>query len=177
MRDQSELDRHDRQAGRQLLVISVPIEILLIVGAFLVPAPTMIVAASFGAVVNVLCIVHPVAAIRLASGRFAELFPAPKPTTRAGDEGRLDDPPPARVGLESVRKVVAAVQEGTPLEVALLERDLSKRRRRWIGVGLMIAGTCGCFAGLALPDEHSRVAVRVAGGAVFVGLVVWYRTL
>src|SRR5690606_14894374 len=167
--DPEEIDRHDREAGRQLLVVSLPIGIGVVALACFAPDPMLIGAALFGVTVNVLVFVNPAAAIRLASGRFSELLPRTTP----GAAGSSAQSPPQPIDLRGVLK---AQEEGTPVEVTLLEQKLSKRRRQWLGVGLMFVGTGGCVLGMALgPEAAKDIAVKAAGGSAFGGLVLGYR--
>ena len=200
MADSSEKDRHDREGGRQLLVFSVPLAILFgFLGYRGSATAWMLAAVATGASVGVA--IFPIVAIRLVSGRFAELLPAPKSKSKSKSKPKpkskskskskwksksksfqmpigfdqAQDALPSDDAVEAARAVLEARAEGTPVLVALSERWMSKARRRALGIALMVFGGAGFVAGIALA---SASALWEAGGALaFLGLVLWYRTL
>lgn len=171
----SEKDRHDREGGRQLLIFTIPLAILFAFLGWSGSLTAWLVAAAVTAV-SVAIAVFPIVAIRLVSGRAAELLPAPEPSpTRTGGSAE------PQVGLHDVgesdpaRAVLEARSEGTPAAVALIEHVLPKARRRGLGIALMVLGAAGFVAGIALAP--SSVVWKVGGTSAFLGLVLWYRTL
>lgn len=169
-----EVDRHDRQTGRQLAFLAGAGAVLT--GGVAVSS-CGVVAEIFAAyalaclglvVVTVLALRHPIVAIRLISGRWGELARHP----------RFDRAPP------SVREIAEKRSEGVPLTAAALEAAVpDKERRAKLGRRLMSAAAALVglsFALSALGDvarDLGGLLIQLAMFGGFVGLVVWYRTL
>jgi hypothetical protein len=165
-------EEHDREAGRQLAWLLAVVAALAITGVvwlwaevpagYAVGIPAVLVGAA------VLAFVRPVFAIRLVSGRHAELWDA-----WVG--------PQAKGPAQEVSRALRAEEEGTPLDVFVAERVVKTTAgRRRLGQVLMAAGALGFAACVTVAMAGPRVPEQLFVLPVFAfvgGLVVWYRTL
>ncbi len=180
-----ESDKNDREGGRQLawllLVAAVAgnaVLFWLVSRGELMLTDPRLWTISLGAVAAaVLAFVYPVIAIRLVTGRIAEIF----------DSAVAEKHPPpgsADPNLRRASEVLHHLDEGTPMAVVAAEHLApSKGVRKKLGLALMIGGAAGAagigillgVAGLKQPllPELAALLVFVAIG----GLVLWYRTL
>ena len=178
-------DKNDREAGRQLAW-------LLIIGAvggnavlfWLVSRGELpltdpkVWAISLGAIgAAVLAFVYPVIAIRLVTGRIAEIFDSA--TAQAQPQPAASDPDVRRAS-----DVLHQLDEGTPMAIVAAENLApSKGARKKLGLALMIggaAGAAGVLTLLGVTGFQHRLLTDLAVVLVFVavgGLVLWYRTL
>jgi hypothetical protein len=161
-----ETDHHDFEAGRQLAWVAAVGTVLVgSVVAWLGLWMTATVGVLFaGIAVAVVGFVRPVMAIRIVSGRWAELSVSHERRAR---------PEPAAQKL----------QEGTPIAVVAVE-DLvpqRERRARW-GIAGMLGGVLlGTVGGVLvwrdlLSEDVARWVFSLAGLIGVGGLILWYRT-
>jgi hypothetical protein len=160
-----DVDRHDREAGRQLAVLVALVTLGLgAVAVFGGASLGLGAAIAASAVATIGAFVFPIAAIRFLSGRWSELVPDADPTTKDALE---------------------RMEEGLPLEVWAAEKSLPTDKRKRLGIVLMIAGLPAGLVGAAfaalvlgsLPNGAFELFVGAGGSVAFAGLVLWYRTL
>jgi hypothetical protein len=166
-------EEHDREAGRQLAWLLAVVTVLAVGGMIWLgrsePIPPVWLLAPVGLVaLTVAAFVWPVIVIRAVSGRFTEIL----------DQWSAGQGPQAKGIADDVRPTLAALEDGTPLEVMAAENVVkSVAGRKRLGKLLMLGGLAGC--GLLVP-LWGRIPEDLAVLPAFVfvgGLVVWYRTL
>lgn len=174
----AEKERSDREGGRQVAWLTLGLGALVSgLGGWAMSTGATWEPLAWGLGITAVggaAFAFPVFAIRLVMGRWAELFErgAEAPSRNRADRGGALD----EVADPRQSSPLKSVQEGMPIEGALLEHVVpDKRKRAWIGYGLMALGTGGCVLSMLLQVE--RDLWMLAFGTGMLGLVLWYRTL
>lgn len=176
----AEKERNDREGGRQVAWLILSLGALVSgLGAWAMSTGGSGEPLAWGLGITAVggaAFAFPVFAIRLVMGRWAELFERDaaggRPSRNRADRGGALD----EVADPRQSSPLKSVQEGMPIEGALLEHVVpDKRKRAWIGYGMMTLGTGGCVLSMLLQVE--RDLWMAAFGTAMLGLVLWYRTL